>query len=282
MYCERIQSSFLDHQRGLLSPTEAGEIHTNLKSCLACQREWSGLQETLTKLDRLPRRAPSSRMAEQFYLWLEEEQRDLETGGPFALARSRIDAFFARWLPARPLFQAAAGFAMLMIGLFAGEHLLSRNKATPTTPSATETQLLAELIDLRSRVDSMGQLVAYSLHQQQSGTRRLQSVLAAFDGAPSSDRILAELLHTLTFDPSTNVRLSALEALYAHADHDAVRAGVLAALPRERSPLIQVAMIDFVAAAQDRAAAPALEEITRTFSLDKAVREAAQRALVQL
>lgn len=105
----------------------------------------------------------------------------------------------------------------------------------------------------------------------------------AFDGPSSGDRILAELLNTLTFDPSTNVReLSALEALYAHADRDAVRAGVLAALPRENSPLVQVAMIDFVAAARDRAAAPALEEITRTFSLDKAVREAAQRALVQL
>ncbi len=98
----------------------------------------------------------------------------------------------------------------------------------------------------------------------------------------SSDRALAELLNTLTFDPSTNVRLSALEALYAHADRDAVRAGVRAALQRETSPLVQVAMFDFVAAAQDRTAAPALEKITRTFSLDKAVRDAAQRALVQL
>lgn len=171
---------------------------------------------------------------------------------------------------------------MLIIGLLVGEHVLRRNTAAPATPSTTESALLTELVELRNRVDSMGQLVAFSLHQQQSGTRRLQGVLAAFDGPSSGDRILAELLNTLTFDPSTNVRLSALEALYAHADRDAVRAGVLAALPRENSPLVQVAMIDFVAAARDRAAAPALEEITRTFSLDKAVREAAQRALVQL
>ncbi len=282
MHCERIQQSFLDYQRGLLAPSDANEVRTHLNRCLECQRQWSGLQETLTKLDRLPDPAPSPRMAAQFYSWLDEEQRSLESPGPFALTRSRIDGFFARWIPARPVFQAAAGFAMLVIGLFAGEHLLSRQRETAATPGITDSQLFAEVVELRSRVDSMGQLVAYSLNQQQSGSKRLQGVMSTFDGLHSSDRALAELLNTLTFDPSTNVRLSALEALYAHADRDAVRAGVRAALQRETSPLVQVAMFDFVAAAQDRTAAPALEKITRTFSLDKAVRDAAQRALVQL
>ncbi len=53
MHCERIQQSFLDYQRGLLAPSDANEVRTHLNRCLECQRQWSGLQETLTKLDRL-------------------------------------------------------------------------------------------------------------------------------------------------------------------------------------------------------------------------------------
>ncbi|MBL9208145.1 MAG: zf-HC2 domain-containing protein [Opitutaceae bacterium] len=282
MNCERIQECFIDYQSGTLPTADAAQIRNHLKSCLTCQREWSGLQETLLKLDRLPTPVPSGRMAAQFYAWLEEEQRTADAPNPFAIARSRLDALIASWLPARPLFQAAAGLALLLGGIWAGSHLLNEQPSPQPTPSAAEARLLAEVSDLRNRVDSMGQFVAYSLQQQQSGNRRLQGVLTTLDRSETNDRVLAELLNTLAFDPSTNVRLCALEALYPHVGRDEVRAGVLAALPREASPLVQVAMIDFVAAARDHAAAPALEELTRSLSIDKAVRDAARRALVQL
>jgi hypothetical protein len=61
-----------------------------------------------------------------------------------------------------------------------------------------------------------------------------------------------------------------------------VRQGVLASLPREGSPLVQLAMIDFLTSVRDRDAAPAFEALTRDAAIDIAVRDAAQRALVQL
>ena len=61
-----------------------------------------------------------------------------------------------------------------------------------------------------------------------------------------------------------------------------VRAGVLAALPREQNPLVQLEMIDFVAAARDREATPILEKISQNEQVDRTVRDAAQRALAQL
>ena len=83
-------------------------------------------------------------------------------------------------------------------------------------------------------------------------------------------------------DPSTNVRLSALDALYPHANQPIVRSGVLATLPREQNPLVQVAMIDFLVAARDRAAVPELERLARSENINQAVRDAAQRGLAQL
>ena len=116
----------------------------------------------------------------------------------------------------------------------------------------------------------------------QPATNRLQGVIAALNDGESDDRTLARLLNTLAFDPSVNVRLTALEALYAHVDLAPVRAGVLNALPRESSPLVQVAMIDFVVASRDEGATAALHQLSRTPATDIVVREAARRGLVRL
>jgi hypothetical protein len=284
MNCQRVQGHFLDYQAGTLAEADAAEVRLHLKTCLDCQREWAGLQETLLKLDRMPAPAPSGLLRERFYAMLEEEQASIDAPSPFALARSRIDAFFARLLPQRPVLQAAVVVAVLATGLTLGARFLTQTPAPgPAVATlAPDPAVQRELAELRKKVDSMGQLVAYSLQQQQSGNQRLQGVVASLDAADTNDRTLSELLQTLAFDPSTNVRLCALEALYPHAERAAVRAGVLAALSRERSPLVQVAMIDFISAARDASAASALEEFSRTPALDQTVREAARRALVQL
>jgi hypothetical protein len=280
MNCQRIQESFAEHQAGTLAAAESAEVRAHLKTCLTCQREWSGLQEVLLKLERLPAEAPSPRLRANFHTMLDEFQREADAPSPFALARSRVDAFFASLLPARPALQAAFTLALAIAGLAIGARFLQPAPA-PAVAAAPDPATQKELAELRSKVESMSQLVTYSL-QQQSANTRLQGVLAAVDQGETNEAVLARLLQTLAFDPSTNVRLSALEELYVHANLDPVRAGVLAALPRENSPLVQVAMIDFFAATRDRAAAPVLEDMLRSTTIDAAVREAAQRALVQL
>jgi DNA polymerase III alpha subunit len=139
-----------------------------------------------------------------------------------------------------------------------------------------------ELAELRTKVDSVGQLVGYSLLQQRSTSERLQTVLATLDNKNPNQKVLGNLIGALALDPSVNVRLSALDALYPHADQQLVRSGVLASLPREQNPLVQVAMIDFLVAARDRDATPELEKIARNETVDRAVRDAAKRGLAQL
>lgn len=282
MNCQRVQASFLDRHAGALPAHEAAAVSEHLKTCLTCQRKWAGLQHTLLTLDRLPSPAPSPRLRTQFYALLEETQRELDAPSPFALARSRVDAFFAALLPSRPALQFALTLALLIAGVAIGARYLqpAPERIVITQPDPATQQ---ELAALREKVESMDHLVTTTLLQQPT-TARLRHVLAAQgDGPdPASDRALLELLNTLAFDPSTNVRLAALEALYAYAARDAVRAGVLASLPREPSPLVQVAMIDFVAATRDTAATGTLHQLAQDGQLHAGVREAAQRALAQL
>jgi hypothetical protein len=275
MNCERIQESFLDYQDGRLSPAESAAVRDHLKTCLDCQREWAGLQEISLKLDRLPPVEPSPRLRAQFYAMLETHRRAADSRSPFVLVRSRLDRFFTRLLPARPALQFALACSLLVAGLLVGARYF---RAAATAP---DLSVARELADLRTRIETMDKLVNASLAKQPTG-ERLRTVLASSALTESGPVIVNGLLTTLAFDPSVNVRLSALEALYPHADQSAVRTAVASALPREPSPLVQVAMVDFLAATRDPSALSALEDVSRTATYDQAVRTAARRALAQL
>jgi len=279
MNCQRVQDSFVDYQDGSLPAAVAAELRDHLTNCPVCQREWSALQEITRKLDTLAETpSPSPRLREQFYAMLETHQREADSPSPFALARSRIDRFFAALLPTQPALQFAFAVALLVGGLFAGQHYLAK----PTVAAPVDDTAKRELAALRAQVNSMGQLVTYSLLQQQSTSERMRTVLATMDLKSPDRKVLTDLVGSLAFDPSINVRLSAVEALAQHADDSLVRAGVLSALPRETAPLVQVAMIELLANTRDPAAKPVFERISRDEAADRNVREAARRALAAL
>ena len=278
MNCSRVQDSFIDYQDGSLPADESAPLRAHLANCPTCQREWAALQEMTRKLDALPVAEPSPRLRENFYAMLETHQREADAPSPFALARGRIDRFFAALLPAQPALQFAFALALLLGGLFAGRHYLAP-KAVVAVPDESAK---AELAALKAQVNSMSQLVTYSLLQQQSTGDRLQTVLAKMDLKSPDRKVLTDLVGALAFDPSINVRLSAVEALAQHADDSLVRAGVLSVLTRERAPLVQVAMIELLAGARDQTAQPVFEKLSRDEAADKNVRDAARRALAVL
>ncbi len=124
--------------------------------------------------------------------------------------------------------------------------------------------------------------MGYVANAQLSASQRLQGILSTLDQKNPDQKLLANLIGSLALDPSVNVRLSAIDALYPHAKEQIVRTGVLASLPREQNPLVQVALIDFLVAARDHEAAPEIEKLARNDTIDVAVREAAKRAVAQL
>lgn len=278
MKCERVQELFLDHQDGTLPADDAAALRAHLASCPTCQREWSALQEITRKLDQLPQPEPSPRLRENFYAMLESHQREVDAPSPFALAKSRLDRFFEAILPAQPALQFAFALAFLAAGVFAGARWL----ASPTVVIQPDESAKQELAQLRAQVNDMGKLVTASLLQQKSTSERLQAVLATLDLPSPNRKVLTDLVGTLAFDPSVNVRLSAVEALAPHADDDLVRTGLLAALPRENAPLVQLAMIELLASVRAADAAPVFIALSQNPAADESVRTAAKRALTAL
>jgi len=283
MNCQRVQDNFIDYQDGTLPPDESAALRTHLASCPTCQREWSALQEITRKLDALPAdETPSPRLREQFYAMLETHQRDADAVSPFALARNRIDRFFAALLPSTPALQFAAALTALAVGVFAGARYFHPPAAIPAEVVDNTAKHEQEIAALKAQMKEMGSLVAASLLQQKSTSERMQTVLATMDLKSPDRKVLSDLVGALAFDPSVNVRLSAVEALAQHADDRLVRAGLLSALPRETAPLVQVAMIELLTSIREPDAVPILDRISRDETADKDVRESARRALAVL
>lgn len=272
--------------------TEHLDARAHLAGCPDCQREFAALSQTLAALDAMPTPQPSPRLRQNFYAMLEEEKHSAESVRTATLrAHQARHARVWRWIMI-PTF----GCALLLLGFYGGARL-NAPASTPAPQLVDNTQ--RELIeDLRQQMteqrdqiakqneqlNKMTTLVGYSiLQQQQSPTNeRLEGVLAAARDAQPDDKVLDNLLSALAFDPSTNVRLRALQALYPHAERELVRSGVLAALPREQNPLVQLELIDFVGSSRSREAQPVLERMAQNQAIDLTVREAAKRALAQL
>lgn len=273
MNCTQAQDRFFELLDGRVAEGSTAEVRAHLASCPECQREYSSLAQTLSALDKAPAAKPSPRLRAGFYALLEEEKNSAMSIRDAVVRRHRAARIsFWRWIlvPAGALVIGILGF---QVGL---------RVATPAPAPTADAATKRELAELRAKVDSASQLSILSLLQQRSTSERLQTVLATLDEKNPNQKVLSNLIGALALDPSVNVRLSALDALYPHADQQLVRAGVLASLPREQNPLVQVAMIDFLVAARDSAATPELEKLARNDTLDRAVRDAAKRGLAQL
>jgi len=271
MNCQSARELFPALLDARTAATEHLEARAHLAGCPDCQREFAALRQTLSALDAMATPPPSPRLRQNFYAMLEEEKHS--AAGVRAAARREHRASVWRWILA-----PALGAALLVGGFFTGTRFAGQ------TSAAGEAATKDQIARLQKQVDTMTQLVGYSILQQQQNptNERLQDVFAAAKSANPSPKVLDDLITALAYDPSANVRLRALEALYTHADIDVVRNGVVAALPREQNPLVQLELIDFVAAAHDRNAASALERMSQTETVDQSVREAARRALAQL
>jgi hypothetical protein len=281
MTCTQVREQLPALLDDRLATAAVRDLRAHLAACPDCERELAALSQTLRALDAMPTPSPTPRLRARVYAAIAAEEHALRSApAPIAPEPRSARPLWLRWI------QPLAAAALLALGFILGQRQTPAPVAAPAlaTIDAPDAATQRELAELRQKMDSMSQLVGYSILQQQSlsSNERLRGVLTSAAVAQPDDKTINDLIGALALDPSANVRLNALEALYTHADLDVVRAGVLTSLPREQSPLVQISMIDFLAAARDREAAPALRKLSNNHQADLNVRAAAKRALGQL
>jgi hypothetical protein len=283
VHADRLEAQVADYLGGTLDPASTRELQGHLAACPACRAEVDGLVAVWAGLGLIPDEEPGEALRARFYARLEAALAEGEGRGRPAAA---FAGFLARgWpgRPLRPLHRAVAAALLVAVGIGIGlvGGALGRGGAPAAGRGEEEPATSGEVAALRGEVEAMGRLLALSLLAQDSASERLKGVRwsARTGGA---EEVTAALLATLSDDPNVNVRLAAVDALARYADRPAVAEGLAEALPRETSPLVQLALVDAVVAGDGRRAAPALQALLAAPGLDATVRERAADRLARL
>jgi len=262
MRCEEIHAHLADHLAGTLAPDVSGELAEHLRTCRACAAEFEGLDETWQILGTVPGDRPdSAAMRARFDAALDGYQHGLgaERARPGRFGRAGTYGL-----------QFAAAAAVLVLGIGIG-----RQTAPPPAPDP-------QLAMLREELRGMRQMVTLSLLQQQSASERLKGVTWSSQIEQPGSEVVSALIETLRHDSNVNVRLASVDALRRFGGREGVRRDVVEALPQQESPLVQIALIDFLLETQGPEAAGVLRRLAGDMMLDKAVRDRAARGLRQV
>ena len=213
----------------------AEEGHADAEHLQSCA-DCRAEAELWKRLGSIPADDPGPSLRPRFDAMLDAWQE-----GVHARERSRFAQHFA---------QIAAAIALLLAGLLA-----------------------FELWNVHRELASTRQLVALSLLQHESASDRLQGVSWTTRAGRANPEVLAALIDTLKHDNSVDVRLAALDALARYDNQPAVREGVEASLDAQQSPMVQIAVVDYLVDHGDRDAVGRLRKFGQAPGLMPVVRQ---------
>jgi hypothetical protein len=177
------------------------------------------------------------------------------------------------------LLRAAAACALLAIGVAIGHYMVPIAGGSDSTRPA-ETS--AEIVAMRGELRDLREMITLSLMQQQSASERLKGVSWSGQIDRPSSEVVAALLDTLMHDSNVNVRLATIDALERFASQEVVRRGTIQAVDRQASPLVQIALIDYMVKVNERESIGTLRRISEDPKVNAAVRARAAWGLQQL
>jgi hypothetical protein len=247
MTCEETTPLLMDRLQGPLSAAAEQRLNAHLATCEACRTEVAAMTETWSDLGTLDDEdVPHERLRARFHAALAaHEARD---------SSSWMQRLFDRWWPQQPALQAALAAALALVGVLVGQQLPQQGDA--------------DIAALRDEV----RIVGLALLDHQSASERLLGVEWSRRTAQSPEVVNA-LLDLVQYDPNVSVRLAAVDALRVDLEHPGVVDGLAAALARQESPLLQVALTDALLAVGSDPGIEAVRGILGRDELDPTVRE---------
>jgi len=264
MNCPEVQHLIPDFLLGETDDDQARGLQDHARGCDACRRELEHLGFLWSKLGVIPEEQPGPGLREGFYAMLESRLAP----GP---KRVSLGDWVRGWWPRRPALQLGLALGLAVLGMGAGWLLKPGGNGEGTA--------VARLGD---ELEQTKNTVAVSLLSQTSPFDRLQGVQVSAGLSRPEDSTLESLLTILDSDPSVSVRLAAVEALFLFADRPRVKEGILASLPRQESPLVQVALVDLLVGIKEKRALRALEELIKNQELEPDVQTRIQRGIQAL
>jgi hypothetical protein len=184
---------------------------------------------------------------------------------PLDLSRTRLPTRRQpAWLRAMPA--VAASVALLAIGALAGRAL---------SPGGGQSDALR---DVQRRLNEAEVQLAVARLDQPTAAERLRAAAAGIALVRRDPRIIDSFLEALEADPSPNVRMAIIEALYTLENTTRVEERFETLLAAQPSPLLRIALVELAADRRFVQAVGALERLAAAAE-DDSVRQRARWAL---
>ena len=273
MQCEEVREQFADYVIDQLQEPTATRIREHMRSCESCRTEAEELKSLWTALGLIPTQEPSPELRSRFQIMLQAYEHGLAQA-PRNSRLERFNSWLMSWWPRRPALQLSLSLALLLLGVMIGK----QGQSVSTVPKDQPN----EVAELRDELVQMRQMVALSLMQQQSASERIKGVNWSYQLQKPGGEVLTALLNTLMHDSNVNVRLATVDALRQFGDRPVVRRGVIEAMTRQESPIVQIALIDLAVDLREKESIATLRQLTQDQKVDDTVRDRAQKGIAEL
>ncbi len=254
---EILESLLIDYLDGRLDAVETAKVEKLLKEDSRALKLLNQLKELMTQMDFVTEITPTSEAKLKFLRALENEVH-IET-------KNTKQVFFSPYL-----LKIAAGFIMLMAIAGIGYWLNKTNEQQN------------QIARLQEQMDSTKNVMMAMIVNPQSASQRMQGVAVSYQIEKADDEIVNALFEAMYNDPSTNVRLAALEALAKFSNQPKVKNGLIKSLTKQKDPMVQITLIQLLVDMKEKAVIQELERISRDKEVLKAVKDEAYAGILRL
>jgi hypothetical protein len=267
MTCEKIREQIPELLAGRLDQAARESVVEHLESCAACRTEvaelnavWRGMENLNDPSDATPDPAAKARFLEVLRAY------EAGLGIAHASPKAKVIAF-----PTSPAWRAAIAAGILAVGVLVGHFQAGPSREAPP-----------EISQLKGQVESLRQLVALSMLQQQSPSARMRGVTYTEQISQPDKEVVDALLYAVQNDNNENVRLSAIDALQKFSSDPRVIPTLVDAIHTQDSPMVQISIVDLLVQLRARSTANDLARLAKDTKFDETVRQRMDQAVRQL
>lgn len=253
---EKLESMLIDYIDGNLGEAEVKLIEAELAQNEEAKRLHGELTEVVTKMNNASQLIPGEALKNSFEQFLERE-----------IAKKTE----AKTVVMFPMFyRVAASIALLMV-VGVAAYWIHKDRQNQERIAKIEKELEANK-----------RVMMAMLENDLSASQRMQGVSVAFEMAKPDDEIVNVLIKTMNYDPNTNVRLAALDALGKFSSDKDVRKALIESLSTQKDPVIQIALIQQMVKMKEKTVIKQLERMTKDVKNLKAVKDEAYSGIFKL
>jgi hypothetical protein len=240
MESEKIEHLLSVYKSGRADANDIRQIEFLIAEGAIQLEDIEGFERLEGQLARMKSPEPSAALDARFFEMLQQEKKVSGTPGWKSIFN---------WNNLMPFPRLAFAVAMLLIGAGIGFFL--------RLPDQKEQQITA----LGQEISDLKEMMMLSLLEKESATDRLRAVNLTQDMDQASRKVTSALLQTLNNDENVNVRLAALDALRPYIGEGEIREALVRSIAQQKSPLVQVALAELMAALQEKDAIKELQKI---------------------